>query len=171
MTDISELERRILFALERIDRGVDALTIGGDIAPISNKAAEVSGSRGIDEVEALRSELDAERSANAQLTERVRAIKDKQETIVSDLEKKVGRLTQQLDLAGAELQRQRRLNADLVSVNQSLSDAAQDGVTEPALLNQSFMTEIEALRAARSAEMAEIEEILAELKPLIGEVA
>ncbi len=171
MTDISELERRILFALERIDRGVDALTIGGDIAPTGTKAAEVSGSRGIDEVEALRSELDAERSANAQLTERVRAIKDKQETIVSDLEKKVGRLTQQLDLAGAELQRQRRLNADLVSVNQSLSDAAQDGVTEPALLNQSFLTEIEALRAARSAEMAEIEEILAELKPLIGEVA
>ena len=171
MTDISELERRILYALERIDRGVDALTIGGDIAPPSHKAAEASGARGAEEVEALRSELDAERSANAQLTERVRAIKDKQETIVSDLEKKVGRLTQQLDLAGAELQRQRRLNADLVSVNQSLSDAAQDGVTEPALLNQSFMTEIDAMRAARSAEMAEIEEILAELKPLIGEVA
>ena len=171
MIDISELERRILYALERIDRGVDALTIGGGIAPAHGMAPDAGGPRDHAEAGELRSALEAERSANAQLTERVRAIKDKQETIVSDLERKVGRLTQQLDLAGAELQRQRRLNADLVRANQALSDAARQGVIDPELLNTSLMTEIEALRAARSAEMAEMEEILAELKPLIGEVA
>ena len=171
MIDISELERRILFALERIDRGVDALTIGGGIAPLQAAAPDAVASRDHTEAGELRSALEAERGANAQLTERVRAIKDKQETIVSDLEKKVGRLTQQLDFAGAELQRQRRLNADLVKANQALSDAARERVIHPELLNTSLMTEIEAMRAARSAEMAEMEEILAELKPLIGEVA
>ncbi len=171
MIDISELERRILFALERIDRGVDGLALGGSIAP-QVFAAQVAAAPGHSaEAEELRAELDAERSANAQLTERVRAIKDKQETIVADLEKKVARLTLQLDTAGAELQRQRRLNADLVGTNQALSDAARDGVTEPELLNRALMTELAALRTARAAEMAEMEEIMAELKPLIGEVA
>lgn len=171
MIDISELERRILYALERIDRGMDALTEGRGIVPRQAFAAEAPVAQDYAEVDELRSALEAERSANAQLTERVRAIKDKQETIVSDLEKKVGRLTHQLDLAGSELQRQRRLNADLVAANQALSDAARDGVTHPDLLNKALTTEVDALRAARSAEMAEMEEILAELKPLIGEVA
>lgn len=171
MIDISELERRILYALERIDRGMDTLTEGRGIVPVQAFAVEAPMAQDDAEVDELRSALDAERSANAQLTERVRAIKDKQETIVSDLEKKVGRLTQQLDRADAELQRQRRLNAELVLANQGLSDAARDGATDPELLNKVLMTEVDALRAARSAEMAEMEEILAELKPLIGEVA
>ncbi len=44
-------------------------------------------------------------------------------------------------------------------------------MTEPHLLNRAMMTELEALRAARAADVAEMDEILSELKPLIGEVA
>ncbi|MGB5871017.1 MAG: hypothetical protein WBH04_12520 [Albidovulum sp.] len=172
MNDISELERRILYALERINQGASALAEGGGrvIAPVA--AAPMAGA-GADtaEVEALHAELEAERLANAQLTERVRAIKDKQETMVTVLEKKVARLTEQLDGSGAELQRLRRLNAELIETNQALSDAAREGIASPELLNQSLLTEIEAMRASRAAEMAEMEEVMAELKPLIGEVA
>ncbi len=71
--------------------------------------------------------LDAERAANAQLTERVRAIKDKQETMVAALERNVARLTQQLDAQGREVMRQKRLNAQLTETNRSLSDARPVG--------------------------------------------
>lgn len=163
MSDITELERRISVALERIGAGLDLLGEGAGAVPAT----------GADEGElaSLREALDAERTANAQLTERVRAIREKQETMVEALEKKVVRLTEQLDAAGLELQRQKQLNAELTDANRALSKAAQEGVAEPHLINRSMMTELEALRVARAAEMAEMEEILSELKPLIGEVA
>ncbi|OYX41800.1 MAG: hypothetical protein B7Z02_14435 [Rhodobacterales bacterium 32-67-9] len=161
MSDITELERRISAALERIGTGLDLLGQGTGATPGDDDG----------ELTALRDALDAERTANAQLTERVRAIREKQETMVEALEKKVGRLTEQLNAAGLELQRQKQLNTQLTDANRALSEAAQEGVAEPHLINRSMMTELEALRVARAAEMAEMEEILSELKPLIGEVA
>ncbi|MGB3315123.1 MAG: hypothetical protein WBB85_11980 [Albidovulum sp.] len=157
MSEMTELARRLSAALERIGAGFEAAA--GDPAAESGNAT------------ALQEALDAERTTTAQLTERVRAIKDKQETMVGTLEAKVARLTQQLDAAGAELQRQKRLNADLADANRALSEAASAGVAEPHLINRSMQTELEALRAARAAEVAEMEEILSELKPLIEEVA
>jgi hypothetical protein len=165
MNDISELERRILYALERID--VATAQIGGSVA---DRPADPPASTAVD-VDALKAELEAERLANAQLTERVRAIKEKQETMVIALEKKVARLTQQLDANGTELQHQRQLNVDLTAINRKLSEAARTGLIDTETLNQSMETELTALRVARSAEMAEMEEIMAELRPLIGEVA
>ncbi|HQY43367.1 MAG TPA: hypothetical protein PK450_04235 [Paracoccaceae bacterium] len=168
MDDVTELERRIMYALERIGTAVDQWPEAGFGS--SAVAATPVGETSI-ELDVLKAELEAERSANAQLTERVRAIKDKQENMVSALERKAARLGEQLDQLGAELQRQRRLNADLTHVNQALSDAARGGLSDPSLLNQALSTEVEALRAARASEMAEVAEILSELKPLIGEVA
>ncbi|MFZ1725744.1 MAG: hypothetical protein WBO29_03405 [Albidovulum sp.] len=163
MNDIAELERRISAALERIGQGIDAW----QDAPAAPPPPAVD-----DKAQAeLKEALEEERATNAQLTERVRAIKERQETMVGALEKKVASLTQNLEAATQDLQKQRRLNADLTAANQALSDAAQTGVTEPHLINKSMLTELEALRAARVAEVAEMEEILAELKPLIGEVA
>lgn len=156
MEDLDSYERRITEALDRIEA---ALAARG--AP-----SAAGGDAG-----ALREALEAERTANAQLTERVRAIKEKQETMVAALERKVAQLAQQLDLESRELQRQKRLNAQLVETNRALTDAASAGVTEPHLLNRAMMTELEALRAARAAEIAEMDDILSELKPLIGEVA
>ncbi|MCV2871046.1 hypothetical protein OEZ71_01925 [Defluviimonas sp. WL0050] len=160
MSDMQELARRLSAALERIGTGLEASAADGSAASSSGAGTA-----------ALQEALDAERTTNAQLTERVRAIKDKQETMVSALEEKVARLTKQLDASGVELQRQKRLNADLAEANRALSDAATKGMAEPDLINRSLQAELEALRAARAAEMAEMEEILSELKPLIGEVA
>lgn len=159
MNELSEYERRIGAALERI------------AGALGRTAASPAGGGSGEDTAALQEALDAERAANAQLTERVRAIKDKQETMVAALERNVARLTQQLDAQGREVMRQKRLNAQLTDTNRSLSDAARSGVTEPHLLNRAMMTELEALRAARAADVAEMDEILSELKPLIGEVA
>lgn len=164
MDDVTELERRILYALERIGTAVDQMAVTAPSGASADTATSI-------DVDVLKAELEAERSANAQLTERVRAIKDKQENMVATLERKAARLSEQLDQIGAELQRQRRLNADLTRVNQALSDAARDGHHDPALLDEALRTEVAALRAERASEMAEVAEILSELKPLIGEVA
>jgi chromosome segregation ATPase len=163
MNELSDYERRIAAALDRIGA---ALAGAG-----SGAAAPGTGGDAPGEVARLRDALEAERAANAQLTERVRAIKDKQETTVATLERNVARLAEQLDQQGRELQRQRRLNAELTETNRALTTAAAAGVTEPHLLNRAMMSELEALRAARAAEVAEMDEILSELKPLIGEVA
>lgn len=166
MDDIAELERRILYAMERVRAGLDRMAEGP-----ATIATPFPGANGTAEMAILRADLEAEQAANAQLTERVKAIKDRQETVIGGLEDRVAQLTASLEAQGAELQRQRRLNGDLTAVNQRLSDAARANLADPALLNSAMVTELEALRAARHAEMAEMEEILAELKPLIGEVA
>lgn len=163
MSDIAELERRISAALARIEAGVEML----GAAP----AETVPAPRDEDEIARLTEALEAERTANAQLTERVRAIKEKQEAIVGALEKKVERLTAQIDAADAEIKRLKRLGDDLMETNRALTAAAAAGVAEPALINRSLMSELEALRGQRASEIAEMDEILAELKPLIGEVA
>ncbi|MBS0563471.1 MAG: hypothetical protein JSR87_02995 [Proteobacteria bacterium] len=166
MQDITDLEQRILYALERIGRGLAALPGGAQV----QAQGEAGGGSSI-EVDVLRAELEAERSANAQLTERVRAIKDKQENLLAGLERKVAQLSHQLDLQGSELQRQRLMNISLTRANQKLGDAMRAGLSDPALLDEALRVELEAMRVARAAEMAEMEEIMAELKPLIGEVA
>lgn len=161
MTEVSDLEQRIRYALERI---------GKSLAALPDAVSAPAASASID-MDVLKAELEAERSANAQLTERVRAIKDKQENLLATLERKVTQLSQQLDLQGAELQRQRLMNVSLTRANQKLSDAARAGLADAAVLDEALRTELEAMRVARAAEMAEMEEIMAELKPLIGEVA
>ncbi|WP_413870089.1 hypothetical protein [Albidovulum sp.] len=167
MSDIAELERRISAALARIDAGIEGLAAMPPAAPEPGPTAI----RDDAEIARLADELEAERTANAQLTERVRAIKEKQEGVVAGLETKVERLTGQMDAADAEIQRLKRLNEELSEANRALAAAAAAGVAEPELINRSMTSELEAMRAARSAEIAEMNEILAELKPLIGEVA
>jgi len=63
------------------------------------------------------------------------------------------------------------MNVSLTRANQRLSDAVREGLSDPELLNQAMLTELEAMRVARASELAEMEEIMAELRPLIGEVA
>ncbi|MFM2357231.1 MAG: hypothetical protein RLZZ528_2967 [Pseudomonadota bacterium] len=151
---------RIAGAIDRIEDALQRM-----VTQVAMPTGENDG-RG-----ALEQALEDERTANAQLTERVRAIKEKQESLVAGLERTVARLTEQLDQQGRELQRQKRVNAQLTETNRALSTAATEGNIAPHLINKAMLSELEALRAARAAEVAEMEEILGELKPLIGEVA
>jgi len=167
MNDIAELERRITLALERIGAGLDMLATTGGTMP----DAETGGTESRARISELEEALEVERSTNAQLTERVRAIREKQETMVGALEKKVARLTQQADGAMLEMQRLIGHNEDLSDANRALRLAMAEGVAEPELINHAMMTELDALRAARAADLAEMDDILSELKPLIGEVA
>ena len=70
----------------------------------------------------------------------------------------------QLDI---DLQRVRRANAQLSEACKALRDANAEGVGDAHLINKSMMTELDALRAARTADVAEADAILANLQPLL----
>ena len=158
MNDLAELERRINHALDRIARGIES-------AP----ATEATGDPGED-LAALQTALKAEKARTAQLAEKLRAA-PREPGGNAQMQRKVERLTAQLDVQGLELQRLKKTNAQLTETLRALRQAAESGVTDAAGVNRALQAEVEALRAARLAEIAEMDERLAELKPLIGEAA
>ncbi|MBL9074893.1 hypothetical protein [Tabrizicola sp.] len=161
MQDITELEKRITTALERIGKGVDRL------AAQPRQAAASAAPAAAPSDSALRAQLEEEKSLTAQLQARLRAAKDREAK--GDLQEKVDRLTQELDVQGLELQRMRRVNASLREQLEALRTAAAAGATEPGLINKAMAAELEALRATRLSEMAEMDEILAALEPHLTE--
>jgi predicted nucleic acid-binding Zn-ribbon protein len=159
MQEIAELEKRITAALERIGKGVDRLAQAPRSAPSAAGAGEA----------ALRAQLDDEKALNTQLQEKLRAAKERESK--GDLQEKIDRLTQQLDVQGLELQRMRRTAAALRDQLAALRAAQAAGVTEPHLINKAMAAELDALRAERLTEVAQIDEILAALDPHIAEAA
>jgi len=173
MSDLAPVERRLSDALDRISsrleksggsakpaRGtVFGLGARPDPGPDPEQAAAMSS---------LREALEKERAANAQLSERVHQVKQRQETTITQLERRLARLTEQLDLQSLEMLRLKRANAKLIGSNTALRDAQVEGFPDTTLINKSISAELEALQAERRAEMAEMEEILAELKPLLA---
>lgn len=171
MDEITELERRMTAALHRIGDGIDTLAARASAGAHAGPAPVAPLAQALDtaEVARLTAALEAERSANAQLNERVRAIRERQETTVAALERRIEQMTRQLDAQGIELSRMKKANIGLRESLRSLRTAQEDGVGDAHLINKSMLAELEALRATRTAEMAELSEILDELAPLIGE--
>lgn len=153
--DISALETRIAAAFDRIGKGLERL-----VPPADD--------------EGLRAEIAVEREANAQLTERLRVVKEREGQARAALEARVADLTRQLDAQGIELN---RLKKTVVQLRETLraqsdamrADAMQEGTTEAHLINRAMLSELEALRALRQTEAVEIEAILSELGPLIAD--
>ncbi|TQM93394.1 MAG: hypothetical protein EA338_05330 [Roseinatronobacter sp.] len=156
MSNVSDLERRLGRALDRIAKSAQKL----DAAP--SKPADNT------ELEELRRQLEAERAKNAQLSERVNAVRQRQEGSFATLERRLARMTEQLDLQSLEMLRLKKANTKLIEANRQLREGSEAKVIEPSTINRSLLAELEALRAERAAEMAEMEDVLGELKPLIS---
>ncbi|WP_300029517.1 hypothetical protein [uncultured Roseobacter sp.] len=151
MSEIDELQRRILSAMDRVAQGLDGLN-----------AADPA------EADALRQELADEKSINAELKERIDTLSAQHEKILVDAEKKVAGKMTDLD---TQLQKLRRINAQLVEACDALRKANAEGVGDPDLINATMTSELEAIRTMRDAEMAEAGEIIAALTPLLDEAA
>lgn len=161
MSDIAEYQSRITAALDRISVALEA---GSD--PGSASDADMAAA------------LEAERTANAQLEERVRAIKEKQETTiaaletsVTDLEGEVQSLKDALADRDGGLQRMRRVNEELRRSNTALREANASGLADAHLVNTGMMAELEALRADHATTAAELAEIAVVLDPILAEEA
>lgn len=158
MQDLTELEQRLAAALDRIGAGLASLPDGG-----TAKAITAPGND-------LQSDLDEERMLSAQLNERLRAVKEKEAQSQQQFTAKLDQMSQLLDTQGAELKRMRNTTVQLREVLRILREASAQGLSDPHLVNRAMLTELEALRATRHTEVAELDEILAELAPLIEEV-
>lgn len=147
MSEIEELQQRILSAMDRVAQGVDAL--GG---------AETGA------LEALRDELSAEKASNAELNERVNALGKRQEEVIATIEAKARERLADLD---SQLQKLRQANGQLAQACEALRDANAEGVGDPHLINKAMQAELEAIKSMRAAEMAEATEIIETLMPLL----
>lgn len=167
MSELPELEARIGAALARIRAGVETLA--------ATSAATDTGLDGASAAEAkvaeLTAKLDEEQTVNAQLEERVRLLQERQDGKVAELESGVEAARARAARMDRELQRLRDVNAQLRSNNTQLRDAVARGVSDPNLVNKAMMAELEALRATRSADVAEMDAIMEELTPIVQKEA
>lgn len=155
MNDITELERRISAALARIAEGLEQVPLpASQLIPVTGPGS-------------LAEELESERLVNAQLAERVRVIREKQETMVGSLEGRLAKSVEQADRLGIEVQRMKASNIALRENNRVLREALEAGAGDAHLINKSMVAELDALRASRLTEMAELDDVMAELRPLI----
>jgi hypothetical protein len=160
MGNVKELELRLGLALDRIARSLAARP-----APMPVQVAPAADAA---ELAELRAQLASERAKTAQLTERVNAVKQRQESSFTTLERRLARMTEQLDLQSLEMLRLKKANTKLIEANRQLRESHEAKVIEPSTINRAMAAELEALRAERAAERSEIEDVLGELKPLIA---
>jgi DNA repair exonuclease SbcCD ATPase subunit len=158
MSDIAELEGRITAALDRIRAGVARLGVaapgGGDqvaAAPDSDLAAQLA----------------EEKTVTAQLEERVRALKARQDGEMATLKASEEKAAARLAAVERDLQKLRQANAELRSINSKLREALSANVSEPHLINKAMLAELEALRAVRAADAAEVDLVLEALAPIM----
>lgn len=154
MSDIEELQRRITAAMDQVAFGL------AKMGPAT--------AAGPDE-DTLRL-LDEERTANAELQERVRGLRTKSEAELAALRAQVDQGHARMAQLDIELQRVRRANAQLSDACAALRAANAEGVGDAHLINKTMLAELEALRAARAADVAEASVILASLQPLVDSV-
>jgi small-conductance mechanosensitive channel len=146
MSEIAELERRITAALERIGRGVDGFSLRTPPAPAP------AG-------QALPEDRDVARAEAAAASAKV-----------AELQAAVDHLTRQLDVCGLDQQRMRKVVIQLRETVRGLREAQTAGLADAGAINAALAVEVEALRLERQAELAEMDAILAALKPLTTEV-
>ncbi len=157
MTDITELETRLSAALDRIGQGLDRR----DEAAV----AETDDS----ETRELAEKLEAQQAANALLEAQMKSISDAPDDRLAAFEARLEAQTAQMADLDGQLQRLRRSNTDLRGVVARLREAMAADLADPDLINATMLAELDALRATREADVAELDAVLAELKPLVEE--
>jgi predicted nucleic acid-binding Zn-ribbon protein len=131
------------------------------------KGLEALGTADSGALAELEQALEEEKTVNAQLSERIRVLSDRQKQALAKLEERAAGAETRMGKLDLDLQRLRRANAQLTSACDALREANEAGVGDAHLINRAMMAELEALRAARTADQAEAEEIIARLMPLI----
>jgi DNA repair exonuclease SbcCD ATPase subunit len=178
MQDMAELERRIAAALHRIGEGIETLTSAATAAPSALPSQDHAADA--ERIQHLQEALSAERHTVAALREQLEAqavqapapapepnaAPDEDRT---ELLNRIEKMTAQLDVQGLEIHRMRKTVVQLRENLRGLRRAQTANLADPEQINRAMMAELEAIRVTRLSEVAEMDEILTELTPLIKE--
>lgn len=195
MADLSELERRLAAAIGRMRSAHHATRAAlaaaeARVVELESASLHVTGhaetAAALDaaaaEIARLRAALDAERAEAAAIA--VQAAEDRaalaaarDETAALQATARFARIRDAGDDSGVAqasdleraLDRLRAVNAQLRQNNAALRRAHAEGLADPDLVNAGLQLEIDALTAARAADRAEIDSILAALRPIVEE--
>lgn len=170
MQDMAELERRIAAALQRIGAGIESLAI-------SPAAPETRADPATDDrIAELEQALAAERGMVAALRQQIDDLAAQAPAEPppppadqAELLARIEKMTAQLDVQGLEIHRMRKTVVQLRENLRGLRRAQAANLADPEQINRAMMAELEAMRVARLSEVAEMDEILSELTPLIKE--
>lgn len=187
MQDLAELERRIAAALHRIGEGIETLTAYAQAAPMAadvEPGEDTTGSNvGFDPdlVQRMQDALAAERLVVADLRQQIADLTEAAENAAppiaiaeptedqAELLARIEKMTAQLDVQGLEIHRMRKTVVQLRENLRGLRRAQTANLADPEQINRAMMAELEAIRITRLSEVAEMDEILTELTPLIKE--
>ncbi|MCA0926902.1 hypothetical protein [Ruegeria profundi] len=165
MSQIEELQRRIVAAMDRIGAGVDTLLDASLDASLDTAPAESGGD------DALRAALEDERIANAQLEERLKALKERheQEADAMRAELESLRTTPADDPESAALREQlAEAHTKLAAVEAARAELAE---AKAALENQDELEALKTENAQLKAVAASTQETKAENARLRAELA
>lgn len=187
MQDLAELERRIAAALHRIGEGIETLTANAQAAPMAadvEPGEETTGSVASADpglVQRMQDALAAERQVVADLRQQIADLTEAAENAAppiaiaeppedqAELLARIEKMTAQLDVQGLEIHRMRKTVVQLRENLRGLRRAQTANLADPEQINRAMMAELESIRITRLSEVAEMDEILTELTPLIKE--
>jgi len=154
---IEALGERISVALGRVVRTVRTAPVGdGDRA---------------EEIRELERQLQRERELAEELRQWAERLKHRLRRMSRRYEARLRRLADRIEAQSEEIRRLRDSNRALTGELAALREAAAGGAVDAARINRAMETEIRAMQAARASEIAEIDHLMAELRPLVREKA
>ena len=156
MSDISELESRITAALDRIAWSVENGLDQPAAAPTTSAPLGDSD---------LAEELEIERATNQKLS----AASAENMAQIERLEVRVTRLANKLEQTETENKRLENVIETLSQNNDALREANAAHQGDASTAEASANTQLEHLRALRDADRGELDDIMAELAPIVKE--
>lgn len=170
MPQIDVTERRITTALDRIRKSIETEPIpqidNTVVLELEEKLRILQST-----LQLAKADFSDEQSTNAQLEQRVRRLRDRQQGFLTKLEADIGKQQAAMRKLDADLQTLRVANEQLRQSNHSLRTANESGVADPELINKAMMDEIVALHAARSTDQSEAQVVITSLNVLLQKTA
>lgn len=154
MSELAELEQRLMAALDRIEAAAEKTPGASD---------------GVDpeEVNRLKAALDDAERARETAEAQLHDLREQHSQTFDQLEESLNAQRKTTTALDAELQRLRQVNKLLEDNNRALRQACETGQVDAALINQAMLAELESMRTLRATEKAEIEAAMAAIEPLL----
>lgn len=114
---------------------------------------------------------DAAEAAREELSERAQRLAERETLKIAEARSEIEDLRNRIDALEAGADKLREANRQLRSNNAALREAHSAGLPDADLINAGLQAELDALVAVRAADRAELDGVLAALRPILEEAA